>query len=147
MLSMLDEYAIKTLGIDGYLYQHAKATLTYGGKGSESRSGNHSVEDQREDLLVGDTMKDSDKSADKGSDNTDEMANVSGTLGAANILASGGLRKVTHGDASWGMAEVLTMFSLSCPASKLGKVGKASPYLASLVGNAVSSALGKGTLD
>nr|GEV68372.1 hypothetical protein [Tanacetum cinerariifolium] len=35
-----------------------------------------------------------DKSADKGSDNTDEMANVLGTLGAANILASGGLRLV-----------------------------------------------------
>nr|GEX15618.1 hypothetical protein [Tanacetum cinerariifolium] len=41
-----------------------------------------------EDLLVGDTVKDSNKSADKGSDNTDEMANVLGTLGAANILAS-----------------------------------------------------------
>nr|GEY85534.1 hypothetical protein [Tanacetum cinerariifolium] len=50
--------------------------------------------DQGEDLLVGDTVKDSDKSADKGSDNTDEMANVLGTLGAANILASGGLRSV-----------------------------------------------------
>nr|GEY77896.1 hypothetical protein [Tanacetum cinerariifolium] len=48
--------------------------------------------DQGEDLLVGDTMKDSDKSTDKGSDSTDEMANVLGTLGAANILASGGLR-------------------------------------------------------
>nr|GFA56149.1 hypothetical protein [Tanacetum cinerariifolium] len=36
-------------------------------------------------------VKDSDKSADKGSDNTNEMANVLGTLGAANILASGGL--------------------------------------------------------
>nr|GEZ10807.1 hypothetical protein [Tanacetum cinerariifolium] len=41
---------------------------------------------------IEDTGKDSDKSADKGSDSTDEMANVSGTLGAANILASGGLR-------------------------------------------------------
>nr|GEY47907.1 synaptobrevin, longin-like domain protein [Tanacetum cinerariifolium] len=41
----------------------------------------------REDLLVGDTVKDSDKSADKGSDSTNDMANV---LGATNILASGG---------------------------------------------------------
>nr|GEY65997.1 hypothetical protein [Tanacetum cinerariifolium] len=49
--------------------------------------------DQEEDLLVGDTMKDSDKSADKGSDSTYEMANVLGTLGATNILASGGLSK------------------------------------------------------
>nr|GEV35043.1 hypothetical protein [Tanacetum cinerariifolium] len=49
--------------------------------------------DQGEDLLVGDTVKDSDKNADKGSDSTDEMANVLGTLGAANILASGGLSK------------------------------------------------------
>nr|GEY79718.1 hypothetical protein [Tanacetum cinerariifolium] len=40
----------------------------------------------------GDTAKDSDKSADKGSDSTDETTNVLGTLGAANILASGGLR-------------------------------------------------------
>nr|GEV82062.1 ribonuclease H-like domain-containing protein [Tanacetum cinerariifolium] len=50
--------------------------------------------DQGEDLFVGDTVKDSDKSADKGSDSTDEMANVLGTLGAANILASRGLRLV-----------------------------------------------------
>nr|GEU72622.1 hypothetical protein [Tanacetum cinerariifolium] len=47
--------------------------------------------DQGEDLLVRETMKDSDKSADKGSDSTDDMANVLGTLGAANILAIGGL--------------------------------------------------------
>ncbi|GKC32211.1 hypothetical protein Tco_1039505 [Tanacetum coccineum] len=48
--------------------------------------------DQGEDLLVEDTMKDSDKSADKGSGNTDVMANVLGTLGAANVLAGGGLK-------------------------------------------------------
>nr|GEW42172.1 hypothetical protein [Tanacetum cinerariifolium] len=48
--------------------------------------------DQGEDLFVGDTVKDSNKSADKGSDSTVEMANVLGTLGAANILTSGGLR-------------------------------------------------------
>nr|GEV93341.1 hypothetical protein [Tanacetum cinerariifolium] len=50
--------------------------------------------DQEEDLFVGDTVKDSDKSTDKGSDNTYDMANVLGTLGAANILANGGLRSV-----------------------------------------------------
>nr|GFA44917.1 hypothetical protein [Tanacetum cinerariifolium] len=50
--------------------------------------------DQWEDLLVGDTVKASDKSDDKESDYTDEMANVLGTLGAANILASGGLMSV-----------------------------------------------------
>nr|GFB00650.1 hypothetical protein [Tanacetum cinerariifolium] len=42
--------------------------------------------DQGEDLL------DRDKSADKGSDNIDEMSYVLGSLGAAYILASGGLR-------------------------------------------------------
>nr|GEW11809.1 hypothetical protein [Tanacetum cinerariifolium] len=47
--------------------------------------------DQGEDLLVGDIVKDSDKSANKGSDSTDEMANVLGTLGATNILDNGGL--------------------------------------------------------
>nr|GEW66384.1 hypothetical protein [Tanacetum cinerariifolium] len=44
--------------------------------------------DQGEDLL------DRDKSADKGSDSTDEMSYVLGSLGAAYILASGGLRSV-----------------------------------------------------
>nr|GEZ84791.1 hypothetical protein [Tanacetum cinerariifolium] len=50
--------------------------------------------DQGEDLLVGDTVKDSDKSADKGSDSIYEMSDVLGSLGAANILASKGLRSV-----------------------------------------------------
>nr|GEU74020.1 hypothetical protein [Tanacetum cinerariifolium] len=50
--------------------------------------------DQGEDLLVGDTMKDSDKSDVKGSDSTDDMANVLGTLGATNILDFRGLRSV-----------------------------------------------------
>ncbi|GJU72238.1 retrovirus-related pol polyprotein from transposon TNT 1-94 [Tanacetum coccineum] len=50
--------------------------------------------DQGEDLLDGDTVKDSNKSAVKGSDSTDDTANVLSTLGAANILASGGLRSV-----------------------------------------------------
>nr|GEU75794.1 hypothetical protein [Tanacetum cinerariifolium] len=49
----------------------------------------HRGMDQGEDLL------DRDKSADKGSDSTDEMSHVLGTLGAANILASGGLSVAT----------------------------------------------------
>nr|GEX09895.1 hypothetical protein [Tanacetum cinerariifolium] len=43
---------------------------------------------------IGDTVKDSDKSTDKKSDSTDEMSHVLGSLGAVNILASGGLRLV-----------------------------------------------------
>nr|GEV10755.1 hypothetical protein [Tanacetum cinerariifolium] len=54
----------------------------------------HEGMDQREDLLVGYTVKDCDKSTDKKSDSTDEMSHVLGSLGAANILASGGLRSV-----------------------------------------------------
>nr|GEY28198.1 hypothetical protein [Tanacetum cinerariifolium] len=46
----------------------------------------HAGMDQREYLL------DRDKSTDKESDNTDEMSHVLGSLGAADILASGGLR-------------------------------------------------------
>nr|GEW99647.1 zinc finger, CCHC-type, retrotransposon Gag domain protein [Tanacetum cinerariifolium] len=66
--------------------------------GGESRGcSKHRGMDQGEDLLVGDTMKDGDKSADKGSDSTDDMANVLGTLGAANILANRGLSKKDKG--------------------------------------------------
>ncbi|GJY42455.1 hypothetical protein Tco_0429725 [Tanacetum coccineum] len=46
-----------------------------------------------------------------------------------------------------GMAEVLVMFSLSCPTSKLVAVGKPSPCLSSPNGDAVSSAPGEGNLD
>nr|GEX51086.1 hypothetical protein [Tanacetum cinerariifolium] len=60
--------------------------------GGEGRCSKYGGMDKGEDLLVWDTVKDSDKSADKGSDNTDDMANVLGTLGAKNILASRGLR-------------------------------------------------------
>nr|GEU55353.1 hypothetical protein [Tanacetum cinerariifolium] len=54
----------------------------------------HGGMDQGEDLLFGDIVKDSDKSADKRSDSTDDMSNVLGTFGAANILANGGFRSV-----------------------------------------------------
>nr|GEV60478.1 putative reverse transcriptase domain-containing protein [Tanacetum cinerariifolium] len=59
-----------------------------GGEGSFAQEDNRDGVDQGEDLL------DRDKSADKGSDSTDEMSHVLGTLGATNILASGGLRSV-----------------------------------------------------
>nr|GFC85555.1 hypothetical protein [Tanacetum cinerariifolium] len=49
-------------------------------------------------------------------------------------------RKGTLSDDSWGMAEVLAIFSLSFPASKLKIVGKASPCLSSLERDAGSSA-------
>nr|GEU33108.1 putative Gag-Pol polyprotein [Tanacetum cinerariifolium] len=76
----------------------ASPRVTYPG-GEERRIGlegcsKHEGINKGEDLLVGDTVKDSDKSADKESDSTDEMANVLGTLGATNILAIGGLRSV-----------------------------------------------------
>nr|GEW95419.1 hypothetical protein [Tanacetum cinerariifolium] len=63
--------------------------------GGEGRGcSKHEGVDQGEDLLDGNTIKDSDKSAGKESDSTDEMANVLGPLGAKNILASEGLRSV-----------------------------------------------------
>nr|GEU68646.1 putative ribonuclease H-like domain-containing protein [Tanacetum cinerariifolium] len=68
--------------------------------------------DQIEDLLVRDTMKDSDKSADKGSDSIDEMANVLGTLRASIILASGCLRSVFT-TASLSVATTSTVVSLA----------------------------------
>nr|GEW05740.1 ribonuclease H-like domain-containing protein [Tanacetum cinerariifolium] len=60
--------------------------------------------DQREDFL------DRDKSADKGSDNTNEMSHVLGSLEAANILASRGLRSVFT-TASISVATVSTYIS------------------------------------
>nr|GFC43552.1 hypothetical protein [Tanacetum cinerariifolium] len=53
----------------------------------------------------------------------------------------GASREGTLGDDSWGMAEVLAMFSLCSPASKLETVGKASHCLSSLERDAGLSAL------
>nr|GEV81330.1 hypothetical protein [Tanacetum cinerariifolium] len=64
--------------------------------------------DQREDLL------NRDKSADKGSDSIDEMSHVLGTLGAANILDSGGL-KLIFITASTGVSRVVATASGSFP--------------------------------
>ncbi|GJX53078.1 hypothetical protein Tco_0281447 [Tanacetum coccineum] len=52
--------------------------------------------DQGEVLIV----QDFDKSADKGSESTDEMANVLSTLGAANVLSSGGKASIPAGVAT-----------------------------------------------
>nr|GEV79228.1 ribonuclease H-like domain-containing protein [Tanacetum cinerariifolium] len=74
----------------------------------------HGGMDQGEDLLVGDTVKDSDKSVDKGSDITDEMANVLGTLGGANILANGGLRSIfTTASLSIATASIVVSYDVA----------------------------------
>nr|GEX40190.1 hypothetical protein [Tanacetum cinerariifolium] len=74
--------------------------------------------DQGDDLLVGDTVKDSDKSADKGIDSTNEMSHVLGSLGAANILASGGLRSVFT-TASIDISPVIATASESFPTASI----------------------------
>nr|GFB05363.1 hypothetical protein [Tanacetum cinerariifolium] len=149
-----------------------RVTSFGGGEGKERRicSGGcskHGGIDQGEDLLVGDTIKDSDKSADKGSDSTDDMANVLGTLRAANILASGGLREQVERDSE--IAKIHAERELEMMIAKLDRSNEiVAKYLSeyeqaeagllhdekvelmddlSPVGNAVSSALGKGTLD
>nr|GEY35678.1 Obg-like ATPase 1 [Tanacetum cinerariifolium] len=73
---------------------HEELPRTSLGGGEGRGCSKHRGMNQGDDLLVGDTVKDSDKSADKGSDSTDEMSHVLDSLGAANILASGGLKLV-----------------------------------------------------
>nr|GEZ46845.1 hypothetical protein [Tanacetum cinerariifolium] len=91
-----------------------RVTSLGGGEGrfAQKDAPNTGGMDQSEDLLVGDTVKDSDKSANKGSDSTDDMANVLGTLGAVNILASRGLRSVFT-TASLLVATASIFFSLA----------------------------------
>ncbi|GJR56213.1 hypothetical protein Tco_1406734 [Tanacetum coccineum] len=45
-------------------------------------------------VFKGDAKKDSSRSIDKGSESTGDLANVLSSMGAANILASGGLKEV-----------------------------------------------------
>ncbi|GJT40418.1 hypothetical protein Tco_0940283 [Tanacetum coccineum] len=45
-------------------------------------------------VFKGDAKKDSSRSTDKGSESTGDLANVLSSMGAANILASGGLKEV-----------------------------------------------------
>ncbi|GKF80485.1 hypothetical protein Tco_0239087, partial [Tanacetum coccineum] len=54
----------------------------------------HDGIDQGEDFLKGNAEKDSSRSTEKGSDSSGVMANVLGTMEAANILASGGLKSI-----------------------------------------------------
>nr|GFA31326.1 hypothetical protein [Tanacetum cinerariifolium] len=83
-----------------------RVTSLGGGEGKKRRiclegCSKHGGMDQREDLL------DRDKSADKGSDSTNELSHVLGSLGAANILASGVLRLVfTTGSLSVATASI-----------------------------------------
>ncbi|GKF77119.1 hypothetical protein Tco_0229589, partial [Tanacetum coccineum] len=51
-------------------------------------------------VFKGDAEKDSSRSTDKGSESTGDLANVLSSVGAANILASGGLKEVFT-TASW----------------------------------------------
>nr|GEU79417.1 putative reverse transcriptase domain-containing protein [Tanacetum cinerariifolium] len=90
----------------------ASLRVTSLGGGEGRGCSKHGGIDQGEDLLVGDTMKDCDKSADTMSDSTDDMSNVLGTLGAANILTSGGLRLVFT-TASLSVATTSTIVSLA----------------------------------
>nr|GFC86714.1 hypothetical protein [Tanacetum cinerariifolium] len=84
--------------------------------------------DQGEDLL------DRDKSEDKQSDNTDEMSHVLGSLVAADILASGGLRSafsiaslsvfspaVATANGSFPTAVIFTTASVATPNTRVTK--------------------------
>nr|GEW81803.1 hypothetical protein [Tanacetum cinerariifolium] len=107
--------------------------------------------DQEEDLL------DRDKSAGKGSDSTDEMSHVLGSLGAANILASGGLRSVfttaslsvatastgispavATASGSFPTAAIFTTASVATPATRVTRssreviIGSSSPISANI---------------
>ncbi|GJZ35655.1 hypothetical protein Tco_0581472 [Tanacetum coccineum] len=66
--------------------------------------------DQGEDLMVGDV----EKSTEKGSDNTDEAANVLSTLEAANVLSSG----------SFSTAVIFTTVSVTTPYTRRTKALK-----------------------
>ncbi|GJS46420.1 uncharacterized mitochondrial protein-like protein [Tanacetum coccineum] len=76
---------------------------------------------QREDLLEDNNETDSNKSADKRSESTGEMANVLSTLEATNILASGGSKLVftttssTIATASTGVSPAIAISSGSFP--------------------------------
>ncbi|GJV39892.1 hypothetical protein Tco_1418332 [Tanacetum coccineum] len=79
----------------------------------------HEGMDQGEDLIVVDAEINNEKSTEKGSDNTDEMANVLSTLGAANVLSSGGTTSTPVGVAttsgSFPTATMFTTVSVTTP--------------------------------
>ncbi|GJT03655.1 hypothetical protein Tco_0838117 [Tanacetum coccineum] len=126
------QYTTKTSRIDGYVYQLATATLTYEATDSESRSRNHSIEEQRidqgEDLIVVNAEINNEKSTEKGSDSTYEMANVLSTLGAANVLSSGGTASTPAGVAtasgSFPTAAIFTTASVTTPYTRKTRASK-----------------------
>nr|GEV77360.1 ribonuclease H-like domain-containing protein [Tanacetum cinerariifolium] len=70
--------------------------------------------DQGEDLL------DTDKSADKGSDNTDKMSHILGSLEATNILASTDISPVvTTASGSFPTAAIVTTTSVATPNTRV----------------------------
>ncbi|GJW98722.1 hypothetical protein Tco_0180530 [Tanacetum coccineum] len=79
----------------------------------------HKGMDQWEDLIVVDTETNNENSTEKGSDNTDEMANVLSTLGAANVLSSGGTASTPAGvdtaSGSFPTAVIFTITSVTIP--------------------------------
>ncbi|GJT39980.1 putative ribonuclease H-like domain-containing protein [Tanacetum coccineum] len=92
-----------------------------GGEGKKSRicsrgCSKHRGVDQGEDLITGDV----EKSTEKGSDNTDEAANVLSTLEAANVLSSGSLPTVAPAGVataseSFPTAVIFTTASVTTP--------------------------------
>nr|GFA86998.1 hypothetical protein [Tanacetum cinerariifolium] len=119
--------------------------------GGEGRCSKHEGVDQGDDLL------DRDKSVDKGSDSTDEMSHVLGTLGAANILASKGLRLVfttvslsvattstgvssvvATGSGSFSTAVIFTAASVTTPTTRVTRsstgvvIGSSFPIFANI---------------
>ncbi|GKD93187.1 hypothetical protein Tco_1373024 [Tanacetum coccineum] len=75
--------------------------------------------DQGEDSIVINAEIDNEKSTEKGSDSTDKMANVLSTLGAANVLSSGGTASTPAGVAtasgSFPTVAIITTASVITP--------------------------------
>ncbi|GJS87668.1 hypothetical protein Tco_0770304 [Tanacetum coccineum] len=60
----------------------------------EDASNGGGIDQGEVNVFTGDAEKDSSMSTDKGSESTRDLANVLSSMGAANILASGGLKEV-----------------------------------------------------
>ncbi|GJT41976.1 putative reverse transcriptase domain-containing protein [Tanacetum coccineum] len=73
--------------------------------------------DQGEDMGQGEELV-VEKSSEKGSDNTDDAANVLGSIGAANVLASGGL-KLSFTTARHDVSPVVATVSGSFPTAAI----------------------------
>ncbi|GJW32174.1 hypothetical protein Tco_0052206 [Tanacetum coccineum] len=72
-----------------------RITSLGGDEGVQEDAPNRGGIDQGEvNVFKGDAEKDSSRSTDKGSESTGDLANVLSFMGAANILASGGLKEV-----------------------------------------------------